>query len=311
MQVDQARIVVLGTGGTIAGRAAEATDNVGYQAAQVGVEALLHGVACPPGVTVVTEQVAQIDSKDMEVSVWLALAGRIAHWLGQPGMRGVVVTHGTDTLEETAYFLQAVLAPGRPVVLTGAMRPATSAAADGPQNLADALAVAATPDARGVMVAFAGHVHDAEDVRKVHGYRADAFSSGDAGPLGHVEEGRLRRLRDWPAGPCRRALAQLPAADAWPRVEIVWSHAGASGRVVDALMAAGVDGIVVAATGSGTVHRALEAALLRAAAAGVAVRRASRCGQGPLLAPGDAAIPLADHVSPVKARIALLLERMA
>lgn len=310
MQVDQARIVVLGTGGTIAGRAASATDNVGYQAGQVGVAALLDGVACPPGVAVVTEQVAQIDSKDMDPPVWLALAVRVEHWLRQPGIRGVVVTHGTDTMEETAYFLQAVLAPDRPVVLTGAMRPATSAAADGPQNLADALTVAATPGARGVMVVFAGRVHDAEDVRKVHGYRVDAFGSGDAGPVGHVEEGRLRRVRNWPAAPCRLPLARLPVAHAWPRVEIVWSHAGASGHVVDALVAAGVDGIVVAATGSGTVHAGLEASLRRAAAAGVAVRRASRCGQGPLLAPGDPAIPLADHVSPVKARIALILERM-
>ncbi len=311
MQVHQSQIVVLGTGGTIAGRAASASDNVGYQAAQVGVGALLDGIAAPPGVALVSEQVAQLDSKDMEVAVWLALADRVAHWLAQPGTLGVVVTHGTDTMEETAYFLQAVLAPERPVVLTGAMRPATSAAADGPQNLADALAVAATPGARGVMVVFAGRVHDAQDVRKVHGYRTDAFSSDDAGVLAHVEEGRLRRVREWPSAPCRLPLEQLPAAEAWPRVEIVWSHAGASGRVVDALVAAGVDGIVVAATGSGTVHAALEAALRRAAASGVAVRRASRCAQGPLLAPGDAAIPPADHVSPVKARIALLLERMA
>lgn len=311
MQVDSSRIVVLGTGGTIAGRAASATDNVGYQAAQVAVGTLLDGIAAPAGAALVSEQVAQVDSKDMDIAVWLALARRVTFWLAQPGTVGVVLTHGTDTMEETAFFLQAVLAPDRPVVLTGAMRPATSAAADGPQNLSDALAVAAAPGARGVMVVFAGRVHGAHDVRKVHGYRTDAFSSDDAGVLAHVEEGRLRRVREWPSDPCRLPLERLPAADAWPRVEIVWSHAGASGRVVDALLAAGVDGIIVAATGNGTVHTSLEAALRRAAAAGVAVRRASRCAQGPLLAPGDAAMPLADHVSPVKARISLMLEQMA
>ena len=311
MQVTRRRIVVLGTGGTIAGRAASAQDNIGYRAGEVGVADLLAGVAVPAGFTLQAEQVAQIDSKDMDFAVWQALAQRCAHWLAEPDVAGLVVTHGTDTMEETAFFLQSVLAPDKPVVLTGAMRPASSAAPDGPQNLADGLAVAAWPQARGVCVAFAGTVHTPQDVQKVHAYRLDAFSSGDAGPLAHVEEGNLRLLRAWPQGPAVRALTALLTPPSWPRVEIVMSHAGAGGALVDTLVRDGVAGLVVAATGNGTVHHALEAALLRAQAAGVAVRRASRCAQGHILPHAGDRLPAADGLSPVKARIALVLELLA
>ena len=311
MQVSRRRIVVLGTGGTIAGRAGSAQDNIGYRAGEVGVADLLAGVAAPAGFTLEAEQVTQIDSKDMDFAVWQALAQRCAHWLAEPDVAGLVVTHGTDTMEETAFFLQCVLAPDKPVVLTGAMRPASSAAPDGPQNLADGLAVAAWPQARGVCVAFAGTVHTPQDVQKVHAYRLDAFSSGDAGALAHVEEGRLRLLRAWPQGPAVRALNALLTPPSWPRVEIVMSHAGAGGALVDALVRDRVAGLVVAATGNGTVHHALEAALVRALAAGVAVRRASRCAQGHILPHAGDRLPAAEGLSPVKARIALMLELLA
>ena len=271
---------------------------------------LIAQVDPPEGSVLEAEQVANIDSKDMGFDVWCALGQRCAHWLAQPDVGGIVITHGTDTLEETAFFLHAVLAPVKPVVLTGAMRPATSAAADGPQNIADALAVAASPLAQGVCVVFAGSVHGAVDVPKVHSYQPDAFDSGDAGPLAYVEEGRLRVLRAWPQGPALRNAASLPDPDAWPRVEIVTSHAGAGASLVQSLVKDGVAGIVVAATGNGTVHQALEAALLDAQAQGVPVRRASRCPQGRVLPqPGDR-LQGADGVWPVKARVALMLELM-
>jgi len=194
-------------------------------------------------------------------------------------------------------------------VLRGAMRPATSAAPDGPQNLADAIAVAASPDARGVCVVFAGAIHGPDEVHKVHPLRLDAFASGDAGPLGYVEEGRLRMVRPWPeVAPVRSA--PLPEASQWPRVEIVVSHAGATGAIVDALVQQGVAGIVVAGTGNGTLHRGLEAALLRAQQQGVAVVRSTRCLQGQVLPHGGEPLPVAEGLSPVKARIALLLQRM-
>ncbi|MDP3798397.1 MAG: asparaginase [Polaromonas sp.] len=307
-------IVILGTGGTIAGRAASASDNIGYTAAEVGIEQL---VAAIPGLAdagpLIAEQVAQLDSKDMSFAVWAKLAGRVNHFLAQPDVAGIVVVHGTDTLEETAYFLQAVCSPAKPVVLTCAMRPATALVPDGPQNMLDAVAVARHPGAKGVVAVCAGSVHTARDVQKVHPYQVDAFSSGDAGPLGYVEEGSLRLLRNWPEADANRApdakkiMAALDGATDWPHVEIVMSHAGARGAVVQALMQQGVRGLVVATTGNGTVHQALEAALLEAQAAGVSVVRATRCPNGRVLPkPGDL-IPDSQGLSPVKARIDLML----
>ena len=310
MQVSRRRIVVLGTGGTIAGRAASAADNLGYRGDEVGVEELLAGLPAAADLELHPEQVAQLDSKDMDFATWRTLAQRCGHWLAQPDVAGIVVTHGTDTMEETAFFLQAVLAPVKPVVLTGAMRPATSSAPDGPQNLADAVAVAASAQAQGVTIVFAGTLHGPDDVQKVHGYRVDAFSSGDAGALGYVEEGRLRMLRAWPQGPALRDAASLPPPEAWPRVEIVMSHAGAGGAIVRALVADGVAGLIVAATGNGSVHQALEEALLEAQQQGIVVRRSSRCAQGRMLPHAGDRLPSADGLSPVKARIALLLELM-
>lgn len=304
------KIVVLGTGGTVAGRAGSAQDNVGYVAGQVAVADLLQGVPVPPGLAVACEQIAQIDSKDMDFGVWCRLAQRCAHWLAERDVQGLVITHGTDTLEETAFFLQCVLQPAKPVVLTGAMRPATSATADGPANLADALAVAAA-GAHGVVAVLAGQVHAAQEVAKVHTARPDAFSSGELGPLGKVENGNVRMLRAWPAAaPVARPVDQLPAPHAWPRVEIVQNYAGASGAIVDALVAQGVRGIVVAGTGNGTVHKDLEGALLQALAKGLKVVRSTRCAQGEVVAHPADRLPLAAGLSPVKARIALLLELM-
>ena len=311
---DAARtLVVLATGGTIAGRA-RAGDNIGYTAGELGVEELLHGIEPPAGVQLVAEQVAQVDSKDMTHALWRALALRCAYWLAQPQVAGLVITHGTDTIEETAYFLQRVLAPAKPIVLTCAMRPATALSPDGPQNLRDALVVAASAPG-GVAVVCAGTLHGAQDVQKAHTYRVDAFSSGDAGPLGYVEEGAVRWVRNMPLTPVDRAEAamKLIANEApWPRVEIVMSHAGAGGAVVRALLAArAVDGLVLATTGNGTVHHELEAAALAAQGTGVAVLRATRCSAGRILPRPDEVLPHAGGLSPVKARVALLLQLLA
>jgi L-asparaginase len=307
------RVVVLGTGGTIAGRASNSGDNIGYTAGQVGVADLLGGIAAPDGVSLVAEQVAQVDSKDMTHDIWLQLAQRCAHWLAEPDVAGVVVTHGTDTIEETAFFLHAVLAPSKPVVLTCAMRPATALSPDGPQNVRDAIAVAATSGAQGVTVVCAGAVHGGVDVQKTHTYRLDAFASGDAGPVGYVEEGEVRRVRAWPQAAASKGLQTLAAAvRPWPRVEIVTSHAGASGAVIEALVQQGgaepVRGLVLAATGNGTLHCALEAAALNAQDAGIAVLRATRCANGRILPRPDDRLRDAGALTPVKARIALMLE---
>jgi len=305
-------VVILGTGGTIAGTAADAADHIGYASAQRRlVDMLADLVACVPalaGPAIEAEQLAQLDSKDMGPAIWQPLARRVAHHLARPEIAGLVITHGTDTLEETAWLLQRVLAPTKPVVLVAAMRPATGLSADGPQNLLDALSVARTPGARGVLGMLAGRLHAAGDLRKVHPYRLDAFESGDAGPLGVVEAGRLRRFREWPAGDAL-SLGVLDADPArWPWVEIVTSHAGARGDAVRALCAAGVQGLVVASTGNGTVHESLAVALDQAVAAGLPVWRCTRCASGVIVGP-DAGP--AGAMSPWQARIELQLRLLA
>ena len=195
------KIVVLGTGGTIAGQSRHAGDNVGYTAGQVAVSDLLQAV---PGLDkvlggreLVSEQVAQLDSKDMSFAVWRSLAQRCAQHLADASVDAVLITHGTDTLEETAFFLDQMLAPallcGKPLVLTCAMRPASALTPDGPQNLLDAVALAGSGRC-GVFVVCAGSVHSARQVQKVQTYRVDAFDSGEAGPVAMVEEGRVRWL---------------------------------------------------------------------------------------------------------------------
>lgn len=310
--MNQRKIVVLGTGGTLAGAAADPADNLGYRAGELPIAAVLASVPALRGLPLESEEIARIDSKDMSFAVWRALAGRCGELLARPDIAGIVIGHGTDTLEETAFFLQSVLAPAKPVVITCAMRPATAIAPDGPQNLVDAAAVAITPGARGVVAVCAGTVHAARDVAKQHTYRLDAFTSGDAGPLGYVEERSVRLVRPWPAAEQPRiSLERVLGAATWPRVEIVMSHAGADGALVEALAAQGVHGLVVAATGNGSVHADLEASLVRAQASGVKVVRASRCAQGRVQDTPHDRLPHAGGLSPVKARIALLLELLA
>jgi len=300
MQSKSGVVVVLGTGGTIAGTAADAQDNVGYSAAQLGIATLVTALPMLAGEALESEQVAQLDSKDMSFAVWQALAERAAHHLARDEVLGLVIAHGTDTMEETAYFLHRVLAPAKPVVLTGAMRPASAVLADGPQNLLDALAVVRAPGARGVLLAMAGAVHGATGVRKAHSYRPDAFDSGDAGPLARIEEGALRMFRDWPQGKGLGLDRVRRDAAAWPRVDIVLNHAGADGRVVHGLLAQGVDGIVVAGTGNGTIGTALLQALDEARVAGVQVRVSTRCAAGVVIG--------GSGLTPVQLRVELILE---
>ena len=312
------KVVVLGTGGTIAGTAASASEQVAYTAAQLGVAQLtaaLPGLdAVLGGRQLVVEQVAQLDSKDMDHATWQTLAGRCAYWLAQDDVSALVITHGTDTIEETAWFLQSVLQPGKPVVMVCAMRPASSDEADGPQNLRDAFVVSAQPWAVGVCVVCAGVIHSARDVHKVHPCRLDAFSSGDAGPLGWVQDGLVRRASQSPSpvGRSMVSIEQVMRADVrqWPVVDVVLSHAGAGRRVVDALMQSGVSGLVVEGSGNGTVHQALHVALQDAQQRGVQVRRSTRCQEGRMVGNAEA-WPDMDGLSPLKARISLMLELLA
>jgi L-asparaginase len=306
-------IVVLGTGGTIAGQAASRLDNTGYVAGQLAVADLV--AAAIPDLRALPLELAQLDSKDMDHATWQRLAQRAGHHLARPEVGALVITHGTDTLEETAYFLQRVLGPDKPVVLTGAMRPASALQTDGPQNLVDAMALAQAPGAHGVLVVMAGRAHGAQDVRKVHPYQVDAFTSGDAGPVALVEEGCVKLLRPWPRSGFPVGLDAVQADPAhWPRVELLFSHAGSDGAAVQALVDAGTRGLVVAGCGNGNLHQRLQAALLQAQAQGVAVLRSTRCIAGSVVgasAPPGPGTLAGTELSAVKARVEVMLGLMA
>jgi L-asparaginase len=291
------KIVVLATGGTIAGLASDASKPQNYTAGQVGVADLLQGVA-NEGAELLTEQVAQIDSKDMSFAVWQNLLARVVHWLEQDDVQGVVITHGTDTLEETAYFLQSVLQLTKPVAMTCAMLPANAPDSDGPGNLKDALAWVQQPTASGVSVVCAGQVHAGNAVQKSHSHQRNPFTS-------HTGVTHPVALRV-------PSVAQVLACTHWPRVELVLNHAGADGRLVRALMAHDApQGWVVAGTGNGTLHHDLEAALLDAQKQGAQVLRASRCAQGGVQSRDADMLAHAGGLTAVQARVALLMHLVA
>jgi L-asparaginase len=312
MQSNSRPVVILGTGGTIAGSSAQAADNVGYRAGQIGVEQLVAAIPGLQGRALEAEQVAQLDSKDMSHAVWQSLAQRVQAHLDRPDVAGVVITHGTDTLEETAWFLHRVLMPSKPVVLTASMRPASSLQADGPQNLLDAVTLAQTEGVHGVLAMLAGQVHGAAALRKWHPYRIDAFSSGDDGPLARLEEGRLLQLRSWPEGVGLGLGAIADPVAGWPEVAVLCSHAGLSERSVQAqlqaLLGAGLRGLVIEGTGNGTVHQVLENAARAAQTQGVRVLRASRCQGGDVVGQPAGALPSAGGLGAAKARVELLLQ---
>lgn len=307
------RIAVLATGGTIAGCAADATQTAGYQAGVVGIDQLLAAVPALANIARIhAEQIASIDSKDLDPALWATLGARIDALAAREDIDGIVVTHGTDTLEETAYLLHLTVKTAKPVVLTAAMRPSSALSADGPLNLLNAVTVAAAAAARGqgVLVAFNNRIHSARDVVKTSTYAVDAFQSPEIGALGWVQDGRV----DFQRSVVRPHTVATPfaALAPWPSVEIVVSYAGVSRAAVDALAAARVAGIVVAGTGNGSIHASVQAALADAAQQGMAVVRASRVGSGHVMrngaAPDDAlGFVSAGTLNPYKARVLLML----
>ncbi len=321
MQAKNQKIVVLGTGGTIAGESESANEGLSYKPAQRGINELLKSASGTdlPWPEVLTayhfeaEQVAQLDSRDMDFETWTRLAQRCDHWLAQDDVVALVITHGTDTLEETAYFLSQVLKLSKPIVLTCAMRPANFKDADGPQNLREALVVAATTKGPGVWLVAAGEIHHSQFVQKVHPTRLNAFDSGETGAAGSVQNDKIQWFENFP-NPLpnfRLHVSQLPLPAQWPWVEIVMNHVNAKQQHVDALVNAGVQGLVIAGTGNGSVSSKVKESLVRAQVAEVQIRLSSRCNQG-------AVIPTSSHVfdakgalSPAKTRVALLLEIMS
>jgi L-asparaginase len=321
MQAKNQKIVVLGTGGTIAGESSSASEGLSYKAAQRGIDVLLQSVAeigqglpeALSGYQFESEQVAQLDSKDMDFATWHHLAQRCEAWLSHEDVAAVVITHGTDTLEETAYFLSRVVANEKPIVLTCAMRPANFKDADGPQNLRDALTLASVAKGAGVWLVAAGEIHHSQHVQKVHPTRLNAFDSGEAGLAGTVVKDQVSwRSEFGPVfQPNKIKLSHLPDPASWPWVEVIMNHVQASRKVVDLLVKAGVHGIVVAGTGNGSVGTDLKEGLLRAQEAGVQIRVASRCNQGPVIVTALHIFPVLPGLSPVKSRVALILDMVS
>lgn len=314
-------VVILGTGGTIAGIQDDPSRAWHYRAAQLTVDQLVQAVPALQDGPLEAQQVAQIDSKDMRWAVWQALGLALRDVLARADVAGVVVTHGTDTLEETAYLLHRLCDGCVPIVLTAAMRPATAPDADGPANLRDAVRVAREAARRGlggVMAVMHGRVWAGAQVRKASTQALDAFDAGGHAALARLsDEGAWLDTGDlaarWPqAGGLGWELLTHQA----PRVEIVTSHADADGWLVDAALAhtranGPLRGLIVAGTGHGTTNEGLDAALRRAADQGVVVWLSSRVARGGVHPREADAWPACGELTPAQARVALVLHLLA
>ena len=275
-------VVILATGGTIAG-AQPKPGEAGYKAGSFSVESLIQAVPGMSDLAAVSgEQVASIGSQDMNDAVWIKLARRVNELQARPEVNGIVVTHGTDTMEETGYFLNLVTQGTKPVVLVGSMRPATAISADGPMNLYNATAVAADPAARGrgVLVVLNDDVHCAREAEKTNTTSLQTFHSPNRGVCGIVLFGKARFY----SPPVPRHTSGSAFAgnvpDALPKVFIVYAHANVGKEQVDAAVAAGAQGIVLAGVGDGNATAPMIEALSAAAKKGIVVVRSSRVGSG-------------------------------
>lgn len=280
------RIRILATGGTIAGAQTGQT-SYGYQSGQFKVEDLIAAVPQMKQLATLSgEQVANIGSQDMNDAVWLKLARRVNEVLKSDDVDGVVITHGTDTMEETAYFLDLVVKSDKPVVLVGSMRPATAVSADGPGNLYNAVAVAASPRARGrgVLVVMNDTIHAARDVEKMNTTNVDTFESPMRGPQGLVHTGKI----DWfePTNKPHTTKTEFSVAnvDKLPRVDIIYAHANMPTDLIETAVKDGAKGVIVAGVGDGNMTDDAVQTLEKAAKANdVVVVRSTRLPTGVVL----------------------------
>ena len=311
-----ANVVILATGGTIAGTGASSTATVGYQAATVGVQRLIEAVPeLKKAANVKGEQVFQIASENMNNDYWLKLAKRVNELLAQSDVDGIVITHGTDTIEETAYFLNLVVKSRKPVVIVGAMRPSTAISADGPINLYNAVTVAASPDAvgKGVLVVLNDQISGARDVTKTNTTNTDTFRNWELGFLGYMLDNAPHFYRVSTRKHTADTEFDVSRLDRLPQVDIVYGYANVNRVAVDALVAAGAKAIVNAGVGEGSAARpGVEGALAEARKKGVIIVRASRVGNGIVARNSDAKddeydFVVSDTLNPQKARILVML----
>ncbi|BAX54991.1 L-asparaginase 2 [Photobacterium damselae subsp. piscicida] len=311
---DLPNIKILATGGTIAGAGQSATES-NYTAGKVGVDAL---IAAVPDMTKIAdisgEQVVSIGSQDMNDEVWLKLAKRVNELLAQDDVDGIVITHGTDTMEETAYFLDLTVKSKKPVVLVGAMRPSTAMSADGPVNLYNAVVAATDEDSkgRGVLVTMNDTIFDARDVTKTNTTSVNTFQSPNFGPLGYIHNSDAKYQRSPERKHTTETVFDVSKLTSLPKVGIVYNYANASDLPVKALIDAKFDGIVSAGVGNGNLYHTVFDQLEKASKDGIMVVRSSRTPTGSTTL--DAEIDDAKYgfvasgtLNPQKARILLML----
>ena len=306
-------VAILATGGTIAGVAGSSTQTTGYKAGSLRVQALIDAV---PAITQMANikgyDIANIGSESMTVEVWLKLANKINELLAGD-TDGVVVTHGTDTLEETAYFLNLVVKSDKPVVIVGAMRPATAISADGPMNIYNAVRVASDPKSKGygVLITMNDAINGARDVLKTNTLRVDTFQNHELGYLGYIEGGNPVFYKKSLRRNTINSEFDIKGLTSLPRVDIIYSHVNDDGILAEAAVKAGAKGIIHAGTGNGSVHVNTEQALYNAVKKGVTVVRSARVPYGPVIQSTDywtnGGLLDGGALSPQKARVLLQL----
>lgn len=309
---DEPRVIILATGGTIAG-SGESSTKAAYTAGKIPIENLLNAVPEMHKLGKIKgEQIAQIGSQDMNVETWLKLSNRINEIFEKNEADGVVITHGTDTQEETAYFLELTVNSKKPVVLVGAMRPATAMSQDGNRNLLDAVMVAASPNSKeaGVVIAMNEAVFAARDVTKTITTNMATFQSRNFGPIGLIFDGKVSYYYKSLRSPDKKF--DVKGLTKLPQVEIVYGYADASPRAVKAAKEEGVKGIVYAGMGNGNFNAPVGEALADAAKSGIIVCRAARAGAGRVTLFNEVddkalGFVVADDLNPQKARILLML----
>ena len=307
-------IVILATGGTIAGTGASAT-KTNYTAGQVAIGTLLDAVPQINDIANVTgEQVVRIGSQDMNDDVWLTLAKRINELLRRPDIDGIVITHGTDTMEETAYFLNLTVKSDKPVVLVGAMRPSTALSADGPLNLYDGVVVAGAKESfgKGVLVAMNGLILGAHAVTKMNTVDVQTFQAPNSGALGYVLNGKVFYNQVTLKKHTTQSAFDVDNMKALPKVGIVYSYSNIDPDRVTPLPTNGYRGIIHAGVGNGNIHKNIFPVLEKARQQGIQVVRSSRVPTGPTTL--DAEVDDAKYqfiasqeLNPQKARILLML----
>jgi L-asparaginase len=308
-------VTILATGGTIAGTGANSTTTVGYTAAKVGVEALIDAVPEIKKVANVKgEQIFQIASENMNNDYWLKLAKRVNTLLEQPDVDGIVITHGTDTIEETAYFLDLTVKSKKPVVLVGAMRPSTAISADGPINIYNAVVLAGSEDAegKGVLIAMNDQVNAARDVTKTNTSTVDTFRTPELGLLGYMQDNAAHFYRQSLRHNTADTEFDVSKLDTLPQVDIVYGYANMNSVALNAFVANGAKGIIHAGVGDGSLANAVKPDLIEARKKGVVIVRSSRVGNGIVARNGEANddeldFVVSDTLNPQKARILLML----